>query len=120
MKNNKETAKQFSAGNFATVTDKLSEDVEWNMYEDGLRVKTRKEVSLFCKQVSDYFKTVTTKFETYGILEEGNRVSIYGRAEFIRDSVTVNVVQSCDVYEFDKDGMILVIHSYCNSQKPNK
>ncbi len=120
MKTNRETAKQFSGGNFDTVIDRLAERIEWNMYEEGLTIKGRKEVIIFCKRVSDYFKTLTTNFTTFGVLEEGNKVSIYGRAEFIRDSVVVNTIQSCDVYEFDNDGMILVIHSYCNSQEPNK
>lgn len=114
----KEIAMLLSGGNFEKAERYLTEDIEWNLYEDKQTVSGKKNVLEFCKKVSEYFKSITTKFEMFGIMEEKNRVSIYGRAEFIRESKTVNIVHSCDVYEFDEKGNVEVIHSYCNSNRP--
>lgn len=114
----KEKAMLLSGGNFEKAEQYLTEGIEWNLYEDKQTVRGKINVLKFCKKVSEYFESITTKFEMFGIIEEKNRVSIYGRAEFIRESKTVNIVHSCDVYEFDEEDNVKVIHSYCNSNRP--
>src|SRR5262245_55894136 len=93
-----EIASLFSEGKFSEVEGYLSEDVEWNIYEEKQILKGKQSVLDFMRKVGQYFKTITTKFETFGMLEDGNKVAIYGRAEFIRESKTINVIYSCDIY----------------------
>ena len=116
----KEIAKLFSGGDFEKIENNLSEDIEWNIYENFQKLEGKKSVIEFAKKVAQYFQSVTTKFEIFGIIEEGNKVAVYGRAEFIRHGKTVNTVHSCDLYEFYPDGKITRAYSYCNSDKTNK
>jgi hypothetical protein len=114
----KEIAQLFSAGKFTEVEKYLSADMEWNIYEEKKILSGKSSVLEFMRKVGEYFKTITTKFETFGILEDENKVAIYGRAEFIRETKTVNIVYSCDVYIFNARGHIQKVHSYCNSNRP--
>ncbi len=114
----REIATLFSSGKFSEIESFLTEDVEWNIYEEKEIISGKKSVLAFMRKVGEYFKTITTKFETFGILEDGNKIAIYGRAEFIRGSKTVNIVYSCDIYIFNEQGNIQKIHSYCNSNRP--
>lgn len=116
----KEIAKLFSGGDFAKIESSLSENIEWNIYENFQKLEGKKSVIEFAENVAQYFQSVTTKFEMFGIIEEDNKIAIYGHAEFIKEGKTVNRVNSCDIYEFDQDEKIIKIHSYCNSNKPNK
>ena len=113
----REIAELFSAGKFTEVEKYLSEDIVWNIYEEKAILTGKKSVMEFMKKTGEYFKTVTTKFETFGILEDNDKVAIYGRAEFIRGSKTVNTVYSCDIYIFSPLGQIKKIHSYSNSSR---
>ena len=115
-----EIAQLFSGGRFAEVEEYLSSEIVWNIYEEKQVISGKRSVLEFMKKVGEYFKSITTKFETFGVLEDGNKVAIYGRAEFIRDSKTINTIYSCDVYLFNGFGDIQKIHSYCNSNRPNK
>jgi hypothetical protein len=116
--NAREIAEFFSGGKFAEVEKYLSEDIVWNIYEEKTILTGKKSVIEFMKKTGEYFKTVTTKFETFGVLEDNDKVAIYGRAEFIRGAKTVNTVYSCDVYLFNPFGQIKKVHSYCNSNRP--
>ena len=71
----------------------------------------------FCRQVAAYFASVTTDFKEYGSLVDGNKVAVYGHAEFRRDGEIINEVNSSDFYEFNDDGKIQKIYSYCNSKE---
>jgi phage host-nuclease inhibitor protein Gam len=116
--NAQEIAELFSAGKFSEVENHLSDDIVWNIYEEKKILTGKKPVMEFMKKIGEYFRSVTTKFETFGVLEDGDKVAIYGRAEFIRGSKTVNTVYSCDVYIFNPFGQIRKVHSYCNSNRP--
>lgn len=115
----REIAEALSAGNYEMAVVKIAEDVEWNMYEESDFIKGKQAFIEFAEKVGAYFRSVTTKFETAGVIEDENKIAIYGRAEFVRNGKTVNSVNSCDVYEFDADGNVLKVHSYCNSKKPS-
>lgn len=116
MKSNTEVVQLFSGGKFDEVEDHLAENVEWQIYEEKMTIIGKAEVIKFCRSVAEYFKTITTKFEMFGLVNGGDKISIYGRAEFIREGKTVNLVHSCDVYEFGADEKILKVYSYCNSK----
>lgn len=116
----REIAESLSNGNFEKVADDLAENVEWNMYEESDFIKGKGAFIEFAEKIAGYFRSVETKFETTGTIEDENRVAVYGKAEFIRDGKTVNSVNSCDVYEFDGDGKVAKVHSYCNSERPEK
>ena len=116
----REIAESLSAGNYEKVIDKLADNIEWNMYEESDFIKGKPEFIEFAEKVGAYFRSVTTRFELSGIIEDENKIAVYGRAEFIRDGKTVNSVNSCDVYEFDADGKVSKVHSYCNSKRPGE
>lgn len=115
---NKEIAIFFSGGNFEQVENNLSENIEWYIYENAIKLEGKKAVVEFSKNVTQYFQSVTTKFDLYGLVEGQTTIAIYGHAEFIKQGETVNKVNSCDVYEFDQYQKIVMVHSYCNSAKP--
>jgi hypothetical protein len=112
-----EIAQLFSEGKFADVENYLSADIVWNIYEEKQIISGKNSVLEFMKKAAGYFISTTTKFETFGILEDGNKVAIYGRAEFIRGSKTINIIYSCDIYIFNGFGNIQKVHSYCNSNR---
>ena len=116
--NAREIAEHFSSGKFTVVEKYLSDDIVWNIYEEKKVVTGKESVIQFMKKTEEYFKSVITKFETFGVLEDNDKVAIYGSAEFIHGSKTVNTVYSCDVYIFNPFGKIKKIHSYCNSNRP--
>lgn len=116
----REIAELLSRAEVAKVADKLAEDIEWNMFEESMSVKGKNEVIEFAEKTFAYFQTVETKFETTGVIGGDDKIAIYGTAEFIRDDKTVNRVNSCDVYEFDGNGYVSKINSYCNSEKTGK
>jgi ketosteroid isomerase-like protein len=116
---NKEIAEALSGADFEKVKDKLAENIEWNMYEESEFIQGKQAVIEFSEKVKEYFQSITTNFETTGVIEADDKIAIYGRAEFIRDGKIVNSVNSCDVYEFDADGKVSKVHSYCNSKRPS-
>jgi hypothetical protein len=101
LKNNTEVAQLFSVGKFDEVEAYISDNIEWNIYEEKMCINGKADVLKFCRSIADYFASISTKFESFGLIADQDKVSIYGRAEFICEGKTVNVVHSCDVYEFD-------------------
>lgn len=116
--NARDIAEHFSSGKFTEIEKYLSDDIVWNIYEEKKVLSGKKAVFEFMKKTGEYFTSVTTKFETFGVLEDNDKVAIYGRAEFIRGSKTVNTIYSCDIYIFNPFGQIKKVHSYCNSSRP--
>ncbi|MHA4893320.1 hypothetical protein ACXZ1K_01110 [Pedobacter sp. PWIIR3] len=117
MENLLTVARLFSGGQFDEVADRLSEEVEFHIYEDHKHILGKAEVLKFCKGVSRYFATIDTDFRESGSLVGENKVVIYGYGEFKKEGTLVNAVHSCDVYEFNERGMIEKIHAYCNSKQ---
>ena len=66
-----------------------------------------------CKRTAEYFSSVDTKFVTEEIISDNNKVVIIGSAEFLRDGERINFVKASDFYEFNDEGKILKILSYC-------
>lgn len=114
----KEIALLFSEGQFDKTAEFLTETVTWYIYEEKQALTGKKAVLDFAAQIAEYFRSVTTAFETSGCIAEGNTVAVYGKARFLRNKKLINSVNSCDVYEFDAAGNIVNIHSYCNSSRP--
>jgi len=110
-----EIAKNFSNGYFEKTYPHISEDAEWDVVEENKFVG-KKAIIEQCEQVTQYFKSVKTKFETFNIITEGNKVVISGTAEFIRDKQQVSFVYACDIYEFNKNDHLEKITSYCIKQ----
>ncbi|MEJ2880940.1 nuclear transport factor 2 family protein [Pedobacter sp. GR22-6] len=115
MENLLAVARLFSGGKFDEVSDRLAHEVEFHIYEDQKHLIGKAQVLEFCKGIADYFSTIDTDFRESGSLVGEGKVVIYGYGEFKKDGQLVNAVHSCDVYEFNDDGMIAKIHSYCNS-----
>ncbi len=115
---NKQIAELFSAGQFENTYPYLSEKIEWDIFGEKM-LKGKKAVVEHCEQTAKYFKSVTTNFRTYNVIEDRNKIAVNGKAEFIRDGKTVAIVNACDVYEFDGSDNIQKVCSYCiNDAKP--
>ena len=112
----KEIAELFSNGKFENVTDYLNDEIVWNIIGGNI-FKGKNAVIAYCKQTAAYFKTVQTEFKTSDILESDEKVMIIGTAEFKRDGKRINFISACDVYEFNDDGEIINISSYCIPEK---
>ena len=111
-----EIAKSFSNGEFEKVYDCIADDAVWEVVEEN-RFAGKKNIIANCKQVADYFRTVTTHFTILNIISQGNKVVINGTAEFIKDNKRVSFVSACDLYEFNDRGEIQKITSYCVQAK---
>jgi len=109
-------AKEFSTGNFDSIFQYLSENVQWNII--GQRSFEGKiDVISNCKNTAEYFKSVQTNFIVEDILKHKNKVVVIGTAEFLRDGKRLDFVHATDIYEFNEDKMISKISSYCISEK---
>ncbi|MEQ8473060.1 MAG: nuclear transport factor 2 family protein [Marinoscillum sp.] len=108
----KEIAQAFSNGNFELTFPYLSESVIWNVVGENL-FKGKSEVINNCEQTAEYFKSVETNFQTEDSIVADNKVIIRGTGEFIREGKRVNLITACDVYEFNTNGDLEKISSYC-------
>jgi ABC-type taurine transport system substrate-binding protein len=111
-----EIAKNFSTGDFEKTYAFLADDSEWIIVEEDSFIG-KKAIIDNCKQVSNYFKSVSTKFNTLQIIADGSKVAISGTAEFLRDNKRISFVSACDIYEFAADNKIQKITSYCIQAK---
>ncbi|UII34564.1 nuclear transport factor 2 family protein [Fulvivirga ulvae] len=108
----------FSNGLFEKTFEYLSENATWEVVGENY-FNGKEAIIRNCREVENYFRTVTTRFETFNIIEDGHKVAVNGSGEFIRDGLTVSYVQACDVYLFDDQGLIRSITSYCiQTSKP--
>lgn len=108
----RELAEFFSNGNFEQVFPYLSESIIWKVIGESL-FEGKAEVVNNCRKTSEYFKSVQTDFKTEEIIETDNRVIVRGTGEFLRDGKRVNLIAACDVYEFNINGELDRISSYC-------
>jgi ketosteroid isomerase-like protein len=111
MPTNKEISEAFSNGEFQSVYNHLSEDVEWNIIGDKI-LKGKAAVIECCDQTAAYFSSVTTKFAMNNSIIDGNRIAIDGTAHFINKDKKSTQVSSCDIYRFENE-KLLTITSYC-------
>ncbi len=108
----KDIAESFSNGNFEMTFPYLSENIIWNVIGEN-QFNGKSEVVNNCKQTSKYFKSVETDFKTEDIIVTDFKVVIRGSGEFLRDGNRVNLIEACDVYEFNSLGELEKISSYC-------
>lgn len=117
MKSLIDIARQFSSGEFDGIEKHLAPEVEFHIFEDDTHLIGKDQVLEFCGKIASYFASIETDFRVSGEVSDGQRVVIYGLGYFKRNGLLLNVVNSCDVYEFKPDGQVLRINSYCNSHK---
>ena len=113
---NTELAKAFSLGEFESIYPFIFETAEWIVIGES-HFSGKAAIIENCKQVGNYFKTVTTNFKTVSIISEGNKVVLTGTAEFLKDNERIVFVHACDIYEFNDENKIQSITSYCISEK---
>ncbi len=111
-----EIAKAFSNGEFVKTYPFIASDAVWTVIEDDTFIGKEAIINQ-CEQVGNYFKSVTTIFETINIIKDQNKVAISGTAEFLRDQKSVSFVSACDVYEFNEHNQIQRITSNCIQSK---
>ena len=111
-----EIATAFSNGEFDKTKKFIADDAIWEVVEEDKFIGKNAIVDN-CNQVSQYFKSVTTKFKTLNVISENNKVVVNGTAEFIRDGKRVSFVSACDLYEFNDSDEIQRITSYCIQAK---
>ncbi len=113
---NKDKSLAFSIGEFEKIYDFIVDDAVWIVLEENM-FTGKQEIIENCKQVSNYFKTITTKFETINVIEENKKIVVNGTAEFLKDNIRVSFVSACDLYEFNDNDNIQKITSYCIQSK---
>lgn len=111
-----EIAKSFSNGEFEKIYDFIAADAVWIVVEEDIFVGKQAIVDN-CIQVGNYFKSVTTNFDTLNIISAGQKVVINGTAEFLRDNKRISFVSACDLYEFNDSNQIQKVTSYCIQAK---
>lgn len=113
----REIANAFSGGAFEKCFDYLTEETVWDtpgeQYLNG-----KSEIEAFCRKISAYFSSVSTRFEQISLIEDETGVAINGTAEFSRDGILVARISSCDVYQFGVGNTIDSIRSYCITERP--
>ncbi len=113
--NNKDKSLAFSNGKFEKIYGFIADNAVWTVVEED--TFTGKQAIIDnCEKVANYFKSVTTKFETLNVIEENKRVVINGTAEFLKDNERVSFVSASDLYEFNEEDQIQKITSYCIQQ----
>lgn len=113
---NLEIAEAFSSGKFDITYDRLSNNIEWTVFGEKV-LQGKEQVIAECDEVKEYFNSITTDFTNYNSIGNDNRIAINGHALFLKDGKTVAEVNACDVYEFDEEGLITSIKSYCINEK---
>jgi putative acetyltransferase len=113
---NLEIAEAFSSGKFEHTYNRLADNIEWTVFGEKV-LQGKEQVLAECEEVKEYFNSITTDFTNYNSIGKDNRIAINGHALFIREGKTVAEVNACDVYEFDEEGLITSIKSYCINEK---
>lgn len=114
--NKDEIAGLFSTGNFEQTFDFIAENAEWIVVEEDHFVGKEAILSQ-CRQVSSYFNSVTTNFQTGKLISTGRDIVITGTAEFSKNKKRISFVFACDLYEFNDMDQIQKITSYCIQTK---
>jgi ketosteroid isomerase-like protein len=108
----REISENFSTGKFESVFGHIAENAVWTVVGEN-KFEGKKAIEANCRQVAAYFQSVETKFTTQHVIAEEGKVMVSGTAEFIRDGKTVSFISACDLYEFNPEGQIEKITSYC-------
>jgi ketosteroid isomerase-like protein len=111
-----EIAHLFSNGRFEEAYAFIAEDAEWIVAGENT-FAGKPAILAQCEQVSGYFKTVTTDFNTLHIIADTNKVAVSGTAAFLKDNKLLSFVHACDIYEFNPGGLVQRITSYCIGEK---
>ena len=107
-----EIALAFSNGEFEKTSEYIANEAVWEVVGENIFVG-KGAILENCNQVAAYFKSVTTDFKTLNVITQDNKVVINGTAEFSRNGQRVSFVSACDLYEFNENGQIQLITSYC-------
>mgnify|MGYP001425631465 CR=1 FL=1 len=102
----------FSLGKFNETYPFLAKNIHWTVIGER-SISGKNAVFERCEQVAAYFSSVEIDFKTEQIIKEDSNVVIRGTAKFIRNMDTISFVSACDVYEFNKDNLLVSINSYC-------
>ena len=108
----KEIAESFSTGNFEFTFPYLSEKITWIIFGEN-EFKGKSTVVANCEQTSEYFQSIQTNFTIEDTIITNNKVVVRGRAEFIKNGQTANLITACDVFEFNGNEQLEKILSYC-------
>lgn len=111
-----ELAQAFSLGEFDKTSPFIADNAVWTIVEENTFIG-KSAIINNCDHVSNYFKTVETEFKTLNVIEDKNKVVVNGTAAFMIDKQCISFVSACDIYEFDEQGSIEKIMSYCIQSK---
>jgi hypothetical protein len=107
-----EISEAFSNGNFESTYPFLAENITWMVVGENL-FNGKKAVIENCEQTAAYFKSVQTNFKTNHLLQDNNKIAISGTVEFFKNGKSVAFVSAFDLYEFNSEGKLFTITSYC-------
>ena len=91
-------------------------DAVWTIVEENT-FTGKQAIIANCKEVSSYFASLATQFETVNVITANDKVVVTGTAAFFRNKKLLAFVSACDAYEFTGNGQILKITSYCIPKK---
>ena len=108
----KKIAESFSTGNFEFTFPYLSETIKWIIIGEN-EFKGKSTVVANCKQTAEYFQSIQSNFTIEDTIAANNKVVVRGRAEFIKNGQTVELILACDVFEFNDNEQLEKVLSYC-------
>ena len=104
-------AQTFSLGQFNSVFQYLTEDIEWHIIGEQ-HLKGMDNIINHCNLIQDYFNKTPHKFTIHAQYQSSNTVIIQGYAEFQHSNKNTNI-QACDIYTFNQLQQLTLIESYC-------
>ncbi len=110
---NKKLAETFSGGAFAAVYDHFADDIRWEVAGEKI-VEGKNNVIAFCKEMTVVMGD--SVLINTNIIEDGSRIAVEGKCDFIDEKNEQAQVRYCDCYLFDQ-GKIKTITSYCITVK---
>lgn len=113
---NSDFARFFSIGEFEKTFDVIADNAVWIVVEESETVGKASIIEK-CREISQYFRSVQTDFKVLNIISGESMVAVNGTAEFSRDGKPVSFISASDIYEFNGQGQIEKITSYCIQRK---
>lgn len=113
-KNNIAVARAFTSGNCAPAEQFLHKAISWKIFREAEHIQGKNQVMAYCSDTSGYFQSMNSHFTEDGMVQDGDSITIYGQARYIRNAETIVSLNSCEIYQFDKQGFLTHIRSYCH------
>ena len=110
--NSKQIAEAFSGHRFAEVYDHLAPSVRWSL-PGQVSLEGKAAVVAACEQSSvEMAQLERTEFVRFVSVADPAVAAVDAVGRYFSSDGTCSTVSSADVYEFDADGLVVLITSY--------